>query len=287
MADLGFAGREATSAKPIIDEARPVPTTPTLQSQLRYAYRSVWGRLIAFGLLAVLLLIWEYASANRIISPVFYPRPTVIGQTLVKWFSTTEWQAILLPTVQRLFVGLFWGCTAGYIVGLVLGYSRNFYQILDPILSLIYPLPKISLLPLALVVFGLGDGPRHVIIALGAFFPMVINTTAGVKTISSQYFAIARIYGARPMTIFRRILLPGSLPVVLTGLRIAFNSAFVVTVAVELNTATDGLGYIVWEAWQTLRTEYLFAGIFLIALIGVASTALLHVLEKWLIKWQS
>jgi ABC-type nitrate/sulfonate/bicarbonate transport system permease component len=235
----------------------------------------------------VFLVVWEYVSANRLISALFYPRPSVVGQTLVNWFTTTRWQPILLPTLQRLVIGFTFGTVIGYGFGLALGYSRRLYHVIDPILSFIYPIPKISLLPLALVVFGLGDGPRQFIIALGAFFPMVINTTTGVKTINPHYFAISHIYGARPITIFWRILLPGSLPLALTGLRIAFNSAFVVTVAVELNTARDGLGYIVWEAWQTMRTEYLYAGIILIALIGVLSTALLRIFEKYLIRWQS
>jgi ABC-type nitrate/sulfonate/bicarbonate transport system permease component len=284
MANLGFIRRETSASQPLTDEPQRVVTGLV---QVKYAHHSWWGSLIAYGLFVIFLFVWEYVSINRIIPSVFYPRPTVIGQTLVNWFSTTAWQPILLPTLQRLLVGFALGSAAGYGLGLVLGYSRRTYQIIDPILSVIYPLPKISLLPLALVVFGLGDAPRQFIIALGAFFPMVINTTAGVKTIGAQYFAMAHIYGARPITIFWRILLPGSLPLALTGLRIAFNSAFVVTVAVELNTARDGLGYIVWEAWQTMRTEYLYAGLVLIALIGVLSTGCIRVFEKWLIRWQS
>ncbi len=234
-----------------------------------------------------LLLLWEYASRTGLIQTIFYPPPSVVGQTLLKWFTTDEWQSMVLPTMKRLVVGFMMGATAGYLTGMVIGYSQSVHRVVDPILSFIYPIPKISLLPLALVVFGLGDAPRQFIIALAAFFPMVFNTATGVRTINANYFAIGTVYGAPLTTVFRRILIPGSLPLAITGMRIAFNSAFVVTVAIELNTATDGLGHVVWLAWQTLRTENLFAGIFVIALIGMMSTAVLNWVHRKLIRWQA
>jgi ABC-type nitrate/sulfonate/bicarbonate transport system permease component len=286
MADLEYVGRKTRSSEQLVDEAPPEFTTLANSAAPRSEH-PLWGSIVALGLFLAFLLAWEYASANRLIPSLFYPRPTQIAKTLISWFTSTKWQPILLPTLQRLGVGLTIGGVIGYVLGLVLGYNRRLYQVIDPILSFIYPIPKISLLPLALVVFGLGDGPRQFIIALGAFFPMVINTISGVRAINPNYFAIAQVYGARHLMIFRRILLPGSLPFMLTGFRIAFNSAFVVTVAVELNTARDGLGYIVWEAWQTMRTEYLYGGIVIIALIGVTSTALLRIFERLLVKWQA
>jgi ABC-type nitrate/sulfonate/bicarbonate transport system permease component len=234
-----------------------------------------------------LLLLWEYASQTELIPKLFYPPPSVVGQTLVRWFTTNEWQSMVLPTMKRLAVGFTMGALVGYITGLAVGYSQALHRVVDPILAFIYPIPKISLLPLALVVFGLGDAPRQFIIALAAFFPMVFNTATGVRTINENYFAIGTVYGARWPTVFRRILIPGSLPLAVTGMRIAFNSAFLVTVAIELNTATDGLGHVVWLAWQTLRTENLFAGIFVIALIGMISTATLNLVRRRLIRWQA
>lgn len=244
------------------------------------------GCLTVLVIAVGLLLLWEYASQTGLIPKLFYPPPSVVGQTLFRWFSTDEWQDMVLPTMKRLAVGFAMGATAGYITGMAIGYSQSVHRVVDPILSFIYPIPKIALLPLALVVFGLGDAPRQFIIALAAFFPMVFNTATGVRTINANYFAIGTVYGAPLTTVFRRILIPGSLPLAITGMRIAFNSAFVVTVAIELNTATNGLGHVVWLAWQTLRTEYLFAGIFVIALIGMLSAATLNFLHRRLIRWQ-
>src|ERR1700716_3594766 len=102
MANLGFVGREtlkARSAKPMMDETRPAATS-SIPAQLKSPYRSLWGSLVAFALFVIFLLVWEYANANHLISSLFYPRPTVIGKTLVNWFSTTNWQPILLPTLQ-------------------------------------------------------------------------------------------------------------------------------------------------------------------------------------------
>ncbi|MBK8027137.1 MAG: ABC transporter permease [Chloroflexi bacterium] len=243
------------------------------------------GIAVAAVLVLILLMVWENAANTRAISPLFFPQPSVTARTLAKWFSTTEWQSIVIPTLRRLLIGLAAGATIGYLLGLLMGFSRALARIADPILSIIYPLPKISLLPLALVIFGLGDTPRQVVIGLAAFFPMVLNTMAGIRTINPNYLAIAQVYGARPLTVITRLLLPGSLPLALTGLRIAFNSAFVVSIAIELHTATDGLGHIVWRSWQTLRTEELYAGLVIIATIGVISTALLAALYRRLVRW--
>lgn len=277
MADLELAGLE----KPVSGRASSRLTSGTGSHM-----GGNWiGIAVAAVLVLILLMVWENAANTRAISPLFFPQPSVTARTLAKWFSTTEWQSIVIPTLRRLLIGLAAGATIGYLLGLLMGFSRTLARIADPILSIIYPLPKISLLPLALVIFGLGDTPRQVVIGLAAFFPMVLNTMAGIRTINPNYLAIAQVYGARPLTVITRLLLPGSLPLALTGLRIAFNSAFVVSIAIELHTATDGLGHIVWRSWQTLRTEELYAGLVIIATIGVISTALLAALYRRLVRW--
>jgi len=245
------------------------------------------GWLLIAAVVIGFLLVWEHASQTRMISRLFYPPPSVIAQTLSKWFTTTEWQEILLPTLRRLAGGFVFGMLIGYVGGLFIGYSATLYRYADPILSFIHPMPKIALLPLALVVFGLGDTPHRIVIGLAAFFPMVINTTAGVRAINPNYFAIGKVYHVRPLTVFRRVLIPGSLPSVVSGLRLSFNSSFVITIAIELNSARDGLGHVVWLAWETMRTEYLFAGVFLIALIGVIATSILRYLHRSILRWQT
>lgn len=235
---------------------------------------------------ALVLLLWEYASRQELISNLFFPPPSVIWERFLRFFATDEWLQILTPTLKRLLFGMAGGVGVGYMVGIAIGSSHRLFRVIDPMISFFYPIPKISLLPLALVIFGLGDTSRQLIIAASAFFPMAINTTAAVHAIDANYFAIARVYGASRWARFRRILLPGSLPLVFSGFRIAFNTAFIVTISVELASSNDGVGRVIWRAWQTFRTEELYAGILLIALIGVVTTRLFSFSQKRLIRWQ-
>ena len=149
-----------------------------------------------------------------------------------------------------------------------------------------HPVPKLALFPLALIIFGIGDTAFTVIIALSAFFPMVITTMTGVRQLDPIYFDVAAVYDATPPDVLRRILLPGTLPVALAGARLALNSALVVTVALELTMPSSGLGSVIWRAWETLVTTRLYSGIFFIAVIGGSLNALLSQLRKRLVPWE-
>ena len=178
------------------------------------------------------------------------------------------------------------GGAAGLLLGIALGLSPRLRRILDPLVSGLYALPKLALFPLFLILFGLGESSRIVLVALAAFFPLLINSMAGVRQINPDYFEIARSYGTSPFLLLRRVVFPGSLPSVLSGVRLAVGSALMLTIAVELINAQTGLGALIWKSWQTLQTEILYVALLTAALLGIGSHLLLEFLSRHLTPWQ-
>jgi NitT/TauT family transport system permease protein len=168
-----------------------------------------------------------------------------------------------------------------------MGWSRRWRLFFDPWIAAAHPIPKISLIPFFVIVFGIGETSKIAAIATSTFFPMLVNTLAGVKQIAPIYFEVASNYGARNYKLFTRVIVPGSLPFMLTGVRLALNTALLLTIAVELISAKDGLGAMIWLAWQTLRMADLYVALVVIALLGMGILQLGQRVEQWLLPWQN
>jgi NitT/TauT family transport system permease protein len=228
---------------------------------------------------------WEWLSRGGRISPILFPPPSVVARTLVS--AVTDgmvWD--LTATLSRLLLGLVLGGASGLILGLGMGWSRRLRAAVDPLIAAVHPIPKIALLPIILILFGIGEASKVVIVAVAAFFPLAINAMSGVQQISPIHFEVAANYGASPLKVLTRVVLPGSLPSVLTGARLALNLALLMTITVELTTAREGLGAMIWTAWETLRTERLYAGVIVIAALGISFNLLLQRLALRLAPWQ-
>ena len=229
---------------------------------------------------------WELASRGEVISPLFFPAPSTIIETMIRLFGTGELTANLLATIGRLLTGFLIGGMVGLSVGILMGWSAAVRQVVDPLIAAIHPVPKISIFPLIMIVFGIGALSKTLVIAVAAFFPVVINTTAGVRQISPIYFEVAQNFGANPWQVLRYVILPGSSPMILAGVRLALNISLSITTAVELLMAHNGLGAMIWLSWQTLRIEELYAAIFCLAVIGTAIRLTVIFMARRLVPWQ-
>jgi NitT/TauT family transport system permease protein len=167
-----------------------------------------------------------------------------------------------------------------------MGWSRRLRIVIDPFIAAAHPIPKVAVLPLILILFGIGETSKVIVIGVAAFFPMLINTMVGVRQISPIHFEVAANYGASRWKVFTRVVLPGSLPLVLTGMRLALNLALLVTIVVELLLGEKGLGAMLWFARETLRTEELYAGLFVISVLGISINLFLQRLSAHLAPWQ-
>jgi ABC-type nitrate/sulfonate/bicarbonate transport system permease component len=239
---------------------------------------------VAIVLLAFSL--WETLARTGAISAFYFPAPTTILRTLLGLIVSGELWRQLGATLSRLFPGLLLGGVPGLLLGLAMGWSRPLRLALDPIIAALHPVPKIAVLPLLMVIFGIGETSKIVVIGVAAFFPMLINSMAGVRQVSPTYFEVAENYGAGRFKVLTRVVLPGSLPMILSGLRLALNLSLLLTIATEIVAGDTGLGAMIWLSWELLRVDVLYASLFVAAGLGIASNQLLQSAMRRLVPWQ-
>ncbi|MCX6033083.1 MAG: ABC transporter permease [Chloroflexi bacterium] len=233
------------------------------------------------------LLAWEGSVFAGWLSALFFPAPSTILKALGEALLNGSLLKALTATLARLCVGLVSGGAVGVFVGLLMGWSRRLGALFDPLVAALYPIPKIAILPLVMILFGIGETSKIVLIAVSSFFPLLINTMVGVQQTASVYREIAENYGASRRKFMTRVLVPGSLPLILAGTRLAFNTAFVITLSVELLTTQTGLGATIWLAWQTMRLRQLYATLVVIALLGLGANFLIAKVTARLVPWQT
>jgi len=157
----------------------------------------------------------------------------------------------------------------------------------DPLIAALFPIPKVALMPLLLLTFGFGDASKIALVAIGVFFPVIVNAYAGAANIEKIYWDVSRNYGASLWVMFTRIVFFGALPMIFAGLRIAVAVAFIVLVAAEFVSTKVGIGYMIWNSWELLQVDSMFVGIVVIGLLGLVTSALLAELERKVIPWKT
>lgn len=268
MADLAATGARSTrrSRDPLAREWAPG------QARARGASPKVIAALIAFALFAL----WEAAARAALLESTFIPAPSAIARALGDGVRHGELTSHLLVTLGRVGAGLALGGGAGFLLGLTLGAFRRARAVADPFVAAVHPIPKLALLPILMLLLGLGEWPKVVVIAAASFFPMLLNTIAGVRQINGVHFDVARVYGASRRQLLTRVIFPGSVPMALTGLRLAANVAFLSAIAVEMVYSQRGLGALIWLSWQVLRVDSLYATLAVIAIVGIVLNAVLQ-----------
>ena len=249
------------------------------------------GRRERLSLLPVTVVVslivgWEVSARLGLLPGVLFSSPTVVVRTLVASVVSGEMPGHVLATLSRMIPGLVLGAGPGLVLGLAMGWSSTLRRAVDPILMAIHPIPKIAILPLLMIFLGIGEASRIAVASVAAFFPMLINTMAGVREINPIYFEVARNYGADRRKLLTRVVLPGSLPLALSGLRLAANVTLLVTIAAEIVMAETGLGSLVWLAWETLRVELLYATLIVVSALGIGISTGLHAMRRALVPWQ-
>lgn len=236
---------------------------------------------------ATILIGWEVLFRMGVLSPLYFPSPATIGRSLAAMAADGTLARHGGATLLRMGIGLAAGGSTGFLLGVAMGRSERLRGAVDPVIAAFHPIPKIAILPLVMIFLGIGEAPKLTVIALAAFFPMLISTLAGVRQIQPIHFEVAANCGAGRLDVLRRVILPGSLPSVLGGLRIALNTALLVTIAVEIVSAEQGLGALIWLAWEVLRVERLYASLALIAALGIGSAAGVNLIARGMVPWRA
>lgn len=235
----------------------------------------------------LLLMIWEAASRTGALDDRFFSAPSHILAALWDMALSGELWTHVSASMSRLLIGFAIGAVPGLVLGLMMGVSPIVRMALQGTVDALFPIPKIAVLPLMLMIFGLGESSKYATIAIGVFFPILINTMAGVVNIPRIYAQVGHNYGASRFQIYRTIALPGSLPTIFAGLKLATGIAYVLIVAAEFVGAREGIGYMIWNSWQVFRIEDLFIGLLLISMLGVLTAKLLRVAEARVVPWQA
>ena len=233
-----------------------------------------------------LLTLWELCARFDVIDTRFFPAPSSVLSTAVEMLQSGELVTHTAASMQRLAYGTILGGVPALVLGIVMGLNRTIRALFDPLIAATYPVPKSAILPLALLVFGLGEASKVFMVAIGVFFPVVINATTGVLEINKIYLDVGRNYQANRWNTFWTIALPGALPVIMTGFKLGIGIGLVLIAVAEMVAAKSGLGYLIWSAWSTFAVEQMYVGLFVIALIGFLITLVLNELERVIIPWK-
>lgn len=235
--------------------------------------------------LAVVAL-WQFASNMGWTNQRYVPSPLAIAQAGWDLALSGRLAIDIGASLRRLVIGFVLGAVPGILLGMVMGLNRWIRAAIDPLIAALYPIPKIAILPLLMLAFGLGDASKVAVVAMSVLFLTIINTTTGVVQLDRIYFEVARNYGTPWYKLFTRVILPGALPVIFAGLRISLGVSLVVLVGAEFVASDAGIGYLIWVSWQTLVVENMFVGIIVITVLGVLSTLFLHEVERLLVPWR-
>jgi NitT/TauT family transport system permease protein len=233
----------------------------------------------------VMLLLWELCSRFDFIDSRVLPPPTEVIGRIVELFA----DGVLLPhveaTVLRFLFGLAIGASAGVLLGLTMGLFGPVRRIFSPLISLIYPLPRIAMFPLILILVGLNEKALILEITLAPFFTMAITTVAAVLAIDPIYRDVAKSFETGTRDLYLRITLPAVLPAVIGGLRVSVGLALMSTTAVEFLAADTGIGYLIWHAWQLLSLQDCLAGMVIAGVLGALAFATIGLLERAAVPW--
>jgi NitT/TauT family transport system permease protein len=235
------------------------------------------------SVLAVLVA-WELYG--RALNPVFLSYPVAIAGALVDLIKSGELLVATLQTLRSLAIGFVIALVIGIGIGFLMGRYRLVSLALDPFVTALYNTPSVALIPLIQLWFGLGVTAKIVIVAMSAFFPIVINTFAGVHNTSRGLVDVVRAYGATPRQISTKVVLPNSVPFIMAGVRLAVGRAVIGVVTAEFFTAISGLGGMIVEYANVFATAKLFVPIIVIALVGVLLTELVMWLERRMSRWR-
>ncbi|MFC5757994.1 ABC transporter permease subunit [Rhizobium sp. GCM10022189] len=264
-------------------------TTAASERQVEARPRRPGTLPISFATIAALIAGWSLASAYGAVSPVFLPSPLIVARSLVNvavnGFVDSTLAEHTLASLLRIFAALSVSLLVGVPAGLAIATSRIGKGILDPIVEFLRPLPPLAYLPLIIIWVGIGEASKVTVISLAMLPPIILSTASGVRSAPGDFVNAARSFGASPLQVLLHVILPGAVPSILTGTRIALGAGWSTLVAAELVAASQGLGFMIQSAAQFLVTDIVIGGIIVIAAIAFLLEILARLIERSLVPW--
>ncbi|WP_018262783.1 ABC transporter permease [Methylobacterium sp. WSM2598] len=252
-----------------------------------------WAERAALPLL--LVAGWEAFARSGALPPALLPAPSAVLHALADWMlgldestqsSSGHWPADALASLSRVLAGYAIAALCSVGLGVAIGWWRLVERTVEPTLQMLRPIPPVSWIPLAIIWFGIADRPAIFLVFLGAFFPILMNTIHGVRSVDRNLIRAGAMMGASERQLLARIVLPAALPAIVSGLRIAIGSAWMLTVTAEMVAVKSGLGYVLWDSYYFLRYDIVLAAMISIGLLGYLSDLCLKAVAATVLHWQ-
>lgn len=241
---------------------------------------------MALAVFVGLLVIAEAGTRTGVISSLTLPRPSAVFETLVELWQTGGLWRHLLPSLQRLFVGAAFGIAVGISLGVLIGLFSYVRAGLVPLVAALFPIPKIALLPLFVIWFGIDEMSKYALIAFGTFTPTVVATYGAVDNVDRSLIRMGQSFGLSWWSIVRKIVLPGAFPAILSGLRVSISIAIILLVAAEMLGAQYGVGSYILEAGSLYDLEKLFTGVAILSALGLVVNYVIGQIERRFLSWR-
>lgn len=239
-----------------------------------------------FVLIAAILVLWEYASAQRWVDPVSLPRVSAIAMS---WLRNIEGGALLQslgPTLARIGAGFGLAALVAVPLGLLMGSVPFIYRLFEPITEFVRPIPSSAYIPVAILFLGIDNEMKIFVVFLACLFPILLNTYSGVRGVNSVLIDTGRTLGVSWARALWSIVLPASLPSILTGMRVSLGISLIVVVVAEMIAGSSGIGYFILDMQRIFRVPEMFAGIFTLGVLGFFINFVFLKLEGHLLRWR-
>lgn len=256
-----------------------------VQNRVAFLERKVGSWVSAAGILTV-LAVWEGISRIGLVSDLYLPAPTSIILTGWDMILSGELIRSLVASLYRIVLGFVTGGAAGILIGLVMGFSKVAGAVGKSLVYSVYAIPKIALLPLFILWLGIGELSKVTIIALGVFFPVVINTYAGVVNVDPLLVKVAVSFKTKRFNLIRKVILPAALPTIFAGLKLAAGMSLLLLVSAEMIAAKEGIGALILHYGDLMLTTKLMVGVLTLSILGLIFNRGLDWFERKLIPWQ-
>jgi len=263
---------------------RAPPTEPEGHA-VSSSKRIEFGGIIGWLLPALILAGWEVAARAGVISANVLPAPSAVAEAFWRLLLSGELLANIGVSSARALAGFAIGGSIGFIFGLANGLSKFSRSFTDTTLQMIRNIPHLALIPLVILWFGIDEEAKLFLVALGVFFPIYINTLLGIQGVDPQLVEMGRTYGMSPFTLFRRVILPGALPSIFTGLRYALGIMWLTLIVAETISSSSGLGYMAMQAREFLLIDVVVLSILIYALLGKLADSFARFLESIFLQW--
>lgn len=254
---------------------------------IKQPHSSLFIRALSILSPITLLLFWELMARIHIIDTRLLSSPSLILQSLIPLLISGDLLYNTAVSAQRVLWGFLVGSIPGVLLGISMGLSPVIRSVIEPMIAATYPIPKLALMPLILLVFGLGETSKIFTIAIGVFYLVVINTMAGVLNIDKIYLDVAQNFGANRKNFYLTVAFPGALPMIFAGLKLGMGMALILIVAAELSAAKAGIGWMIWRAYDMFDIEQMFIALITLSILGYFFSLLLDTIENLVLPWKN